>query len=264
MQVTYDANFKQLLPDFLKGCEIRANEPVGKLPLEIDLVITCPATSRDGITIPVFNKHFASINLIEHKSSHVLPNKNDIAKLSGYVGLYCARNDISIDVIERDVAAWYIVASQPDFFDEFIKKDVISKSDTNGLYRLVSRFICPFYVLVIDELDRVEGNYPLLGFGPDEIMAEIVVMMNDLHHRHALSPALENYFRSICYLNYEVLAAMTETKEIVADALKKNLKNIIETVGVEAVIDTIGVENIEQVLAQRKTSTSTKKKGKKT
>ena len=277
--MTYDANFKQLLPDFLSGCEIRANEPVGKLPLEIDLVITCPSASRDGITIPVFNTHFASINIIEHKSSHVAPSKNDIAKLSGYVSLYCARNDISIDVIESTVAAWYIVASRPDFIDGLVAKEVISKSSTNGLYRLAISFLCPCYMLVIDELDRVEGNYPLLGFGSDGIMAETVVTMDDLHHRHALSPALENYLKSICYLNYKVLSTMTETKEIVANALKKNLKDIIDTVGVEAmkenlkeiidmvgteaVIDVIGAEKLEHMLAQRKTPARTKKKGKK-
>jgi hypothetical protein len=128
IKMTYDANFKQLLPDFLGGCEIRANEPVGKLPLEIDLVITCPNTSRDGITIPVFNTHFASINIIEHKSSHVTPSRNDIAKIAGYVGLYCAQQKIPIEAIDSNVAAWYITAARPDFFDDLAVREVIAPS----------------------------------------------------------------------------------------------------------------------------------------
>jgi len=53
------------MQEFMKGCDIRANEPVGKLPLSIDLVIACPQGSVTGVDIPVFREHFSLINIVE-------------------------------------------------------------------------------------------------------------------------------------------------------------------------------------------------------
>ena len=98
-KMTFDAHFKQLIQAFLKQCDIQANDPVGKLPLTIDLIIKCLERNTSGISIPVFKNHFSCINILEFKSSHDPPGRDDLAKLVGYVGLYCHHHGIGLDEI---------------------------------------------------------------------------------------------------------------------------------------------------------------------
>ena len=243
-KMTFDAHFKQLIQDFLKQCEIQANDSVGKLPLAIDLVIKCLERNTSGIFIPIFKDNFSYINILEFKSSHDPPERDDLAKLVGYVGLYCHHHGIGLDEIPEKITAWYIVAGHPTYFADLVEKHTIKATSTRGLYQVMLPFLCPFFIIIIDELDITDGNFPLLGFATDETLKDSVIAMDEKRRRNALSPELEKYLTTICVINYGVLHTMTEMENILPDIFEKNLKLAINDIGLKKVIDAVGVKEV--------------------
>ena len=271
--MAHDATFKQFIKEFLKDCDIRVNEPVGKLPLAIDLVITCPQGAATGIELPVFKENFSAINIVEFKSGRDNPDTSDLPKLLGYVGLYCAQHGIGIDIMDRKVTAWYISARKPAFIDDLLLKKAFEPTPTTGLYRLLISSLFPCFVLVIDELDFAEANLPLLGFGTGEILKKFVVEMNERRLRHELSTELEKHLTTICVVNHGVLQDMTETKEILPDIFAENLKLVIQDMGlskvleligtketIEALVEKVGVDEIEKILSEKRQKSKHRRK----
>ena len=243
-KMTFDAHFKQLIQAFLKQCEIQANDPVGKLPLTIDLVIKCLERNTSGIFIPIFKNHFSCINILEFKSSHDPPGRDDLAKLVGYVGLYCHHHGIGLEEMTEKITAWYIVTCHPTYFADLMEKHAIKKTSTRGLYQVMLPFLCPFFIIIIDELDITDGNFPLLGFATDETLKDSVIAMDEKRRRNALSPELEKYLTTICVINYGVLRTMTEMENILPDIFEKNLKLAINDIGLKKAIEILGVKEV--------------------
>ncbi|MHA1652174.1 MAG: hypothetical protein ACTSYB_18485 [Candidatus Helarchaeota archaeon] len=162
LEVTYDNFFKQLIQDLLKGCEIQPDTSVGKLPLKIDLLIKCHQKSAEPATIPLLEARLTQLNLIEYKSSHDIPKKQDLAKLIGYLGLYCDQHRQGVREIITQFTLWYITANRPPFFDALLEELILTETDVRGLYQLRVPFLCPYFLLVINELDISEENLPLL------------------------------------------------------------------------------------------------------
>jgi len=231
-----------MIRDFLKGCEIHPDTPVGKLPLKIDLIIKCPKKATGPVTIPILETHFAPINLFEYKSSHDLPKKQDLAKLMGYLGLYCDQHEVGLDEIPAKFSLWYIAAKRPAFLDELLQAQIIIETDTPGLYQLQVPFLCPYFVLIINELAIIEENLPLLLLSSGEPLKNTIRMM--VRRKLVQDSPLEKYLRLAYFINYEVLGKMTEMERLLPESVRRSIKLAIQDVGLREVIEDIGLDEV--------------------
>ncbi|MHA1360670.1 MAG: hypothetical protein ACTSRC_21320, partial [Candidatus Helarchaeota archaeon] len=240
--MTYDNFFKQLLRDFLTHCEIHPDSPVGKLPLKIDLIIKCPQKSIKTAVIPLLETHFAYLNLVEYKSSHDIPKRHDLMKLIGYLGLYCDQYQYNIQDVTAQFTLWYITAKRPAFYNILLKKGIIIQTEIFGLYQLQASFLCPYFLLVINELDISEENLPLLLLSSGNTLRNTIRLMvqKDL----LAAPALEKYLSFVYLLNYKDVSDMTEIQNVFPDHIRKNIKQAIMAIGIKEVIYLIGLGEV--------------------
>ncbi|MBD3351152.1 MAG: hypothetical protein GF364_06675 [Candidatus Lokiarchaeota archaeon] len=169
--MTFDYYFKRILKDAFPSDIIIDNDiKVGTLPLIIDLIIKIPPpflkneVQNYSNTLPVLIRNFREINIIEYKSSHDIPNKGDLLKLFGYFGLYAEQNNFELaDLINQKCTLWYICCLKPKFLKKLTNKSKIVLEKGKGLYK-ISKSILGFnyFILIIDELELKEENYPLL------------------------------------------------------------------------------------------------------
>jgi len=246
--MTFDQFFKQMIRDFLKGCEIFPDTPVGKLPLKIDLIIKCPKKATGPVAISILETHFAPINLFEYKSSHDLPKKQDLAKLMGYLGLYCDQHEVGLDEIPAKFSLWYIAAKYPVFLGELLNEQIIVETGTPGLYQLQVPFLCPYFVLVINELEIIEENLPLLLLSSGEPLKNTIRMMDQ---KGIIQPSkLEKYLRLAYVMNYEVLGKMTEMERLLPESVRRSIKLLIQDIGLREVIEQIGLDEVIKVIGR--------------
>jgi len=240
--MAFDNFFKELMRDFLSGCDVKFDDAVGILPLKIDLVVKCPGKTLEPFPIPLLETHFSPINLFEYKSSHDAPKKQDLSKLVGYLGLYCDQHGIGIEEMRSKMAIWYISAKWPSFFDKLLKDNIISKTDTHGLYQLNFPFFCSYYLMVINELDVIEENLPLLLLSSDDTLKNTIRLIAP--KRIKPGSTLEKYLSSAILKNYEEVHTMTELQSLLPEHVKRNIKLAIEDIGLKEVIQLIGVEEV--------------------
>jgi hypothetical protein len=240
--MTFDAHFKQLLRDFLQGCTVRAGVEIGKLPLAIDMEIGCEGVDTGGIEIPIFRRGFKVHNIIEYKSSHGHPRAEDMAKLVGYAGLYGEQAGLGIGTIMAEMTAWYFTAAKPAFISELVDAGLLEPTEDHGVYRFTHGFPCEILVVVIAELDIEEGNIPLLGFATDDRLTEIYPSISRVRREAGISPRLERYLTDILVLKHEVLKNMAEAIEDYQQIVRRNIKEVIEDLGVKEVIQAIGLK----------------------
>ncbi|MHA1265881.1 MAG: hypothetical protein ACTSRS_11685 [Candidatus Helarchaeota archaeon] len=233
--MTYDHFFKRLMQDFLTQCKLQLDVPVGKLPLKIDLVIKCPYKFKGQGRIPILETNFAEINLIEYKSSHDIPKNQDLAKLIGYLGLYCNQNKQGIDVISTQFTIWYISAKRPSFINNLLEKKIITPKKSPGLYQLQIPFLCPYFLLIINELDISEDNLPLLLLSSGKTLRETIPFIFKKEHFNKSS--LKKYLSYVYLLNYKDVSDMTELQSSLPASLKENIKLAIHDIGIKEVWD---------------------------
>ncbi|MHA1324777.1 MAG: hypothetical protein ACTSRL_18450, partial [Candidatus Helarchaeota archaeon] len=235
--MAFDHFFKQLLQDFLSDYEIHSDEPVGKLPLKVDLVIKLLHEPAKSI-IPLLENLFKMINLFEYKSSHDKPKKHDLSKLIGYLGLYCDHHTIGIDQIQSSFSLWYVSVKRPKFVRELLKNHYIKITATKGLYQLNVPFPCPYHIMIINELDITIDNIPLLLLSSGETLKTTINFI--AQKKIMLNPKLEKFLSLMYYLNYEEVHQMTEMQSILPKNIQKNIKLAIEDIGLKEVIHIIG------------------------
>ncbi|MHC1591613.1 MAG: hypothetical protein ACXQS8_05970 [Candidatus Helarchaeales archaeon] len=240
--VAHDNFFKRMMQDFLKQYDVQPEVSVGKLPLRIDMIIK---RSRERITemkIPVMERHLNQINIMEYKSSHDIPRHHDLAKLIGYLGLYCDQNELGIDSIMNELSLWYVSARRPPFLDSLFRDDFIEILPSKGLYRLKVPLSCPFFLLIISELEVSEENIPLLFLSSGKALRETIRFifrekMNEI-------TGLEKYLSLIYLLNYKDVHDMTEIQSSLPKTVKENIKMAIKDIGLKEVIHLIGLGEV--------------------
>jgi len=226
----------------LRGCEIQPDISVGKLPLKIDLIIKCHRTSTEPVTIPLLEAQLTQMNLIEYKSSHDIPKKQDLAKLIGYLGLYCDQHHQGVREIITQFTLWYITANRPAFFDTLLKELIITETDVRGLYQLQAPFLCPYLLLVINEVDISEENLPLLLLSSGETLRNTIRLI--IQKGGITEPLLEKYLSLAYLINYKDVYEMTEIQSLLPESVKKNIKHAIKDIGVKEVIHLIGLGEV--------------------
>ena len=238
--------------EFLSKCEIYPDMPVGTLPLKIDVVVKCLRKPVEGL-IPLLETHFTQINLFEYKSSHDIPKQQDLSKLIGYLGLYCDQHKIGIDQIPRDFTLWYISAKIPKFFDNLLQSDKIIKTTTKALYRLNLPFLCPYYLIALNELEIIEENLPLLLLTSGKTLKNTIKLI--ARRKMVLDSKLKKYLSLMYFYNYKEVEHMTEIKSLLPKSLQENIKLAMEEFGEEEVIKIIGIEKVEKILHKLKAKT---------
>ncbi|MHA1402543.1 MAG: hypothetical protein ACTSSI_02175 [Candidatus Helarchaeota archaeon] len=240
--MTYDNFFKQVLSDFLCRYDIHQDVSVGKLPLKIDLVVKRLKNPQKEMTIPLLERYFKDINLIEFKSSHDRPKKQDLAKLIGYLGLYCNQYGLGIENICTQFTLWYISARQPSFFKELIKKKILLKMDYSGFYRLQVSFPCPYFLLIINELKISEQNLPLLLLSSGDTLKKTIRLM--VREGIIQRSPLEKYLSLVFLINYKEVCEMTEIKSRLPESVRENIRLAIKHIGIKEVINKLGWDEI--------------------
>ncbi|MHA1267493.1 MAG: hypothetical protein ACTSRS_19820 [Candidatus Helarchaeota archaeon] len=264
--MAFDHFFKQLLQDFLSDYEIHSDEPVGKLPLKVDLVIKLLHEPAKSI-IPLLENLFKMINLFEYKSSHDKPKKHDLSKLIGYLGLYCDHHTIGIDQIQSSFSLWYVSVKRPKFVRELLKNHYIKITATKGLYQLNVPFPCPYHIMIINELDITIDNIPLLLLSSGETLKTTINFI--AQKKQSILPkniqkniklAIEDIgLKEVIHIIglEEVIKAVGLEEVIKAVGLEEvikavGLEEVIKAVGLEEVIKAVGLEEVEKVLKKLK------------
>lgn len=80
--MVFDHAFKRGVAGMLAGCKVEQNVPVGKLPLEIDLLVSCATLPPPETRAPALSRRFSHENVIEYKSSHDRAHDTDLWKLA--------------------------------------------------------------------------------------------------------------------------------------------------------------------------------------
>jgi len=239
--MAFDSFFKRLIGEFLTGCETQSDVPVGQLPLRVDLVVKCAQKAAKPL-IPVLETHFMQINLFEYKSSHDHPQRTDLSKLLGYLGLYCAQNAIGIEEIASRLSLWYVSVKRPDYFAPLFQDQKIIATPIRGLYTLNVPMPCPYYLLVLNELDVTEENLPLLLLTTGEPLRATIHFL--AAKSLPIDLKLERYLRVVSILNYKDVHEMTELQSLLPDSITENIKLAIMDVGLKEVIKAIGIEEV--------------------
>jgi hypothetical protein len=248
--MAFDYLFKAAMKEFLRSCEAR-EEKVGKLPLEIDIVAYCKGIASDKVGIPLLERHFSDFNLLDYKSDKDKPEREDLSKLLGYVGLFCDQHGIGIDELASRLTAWHITAFRPAYLDDLVSKGKVVPSGVAGVYDVTGTFPCPARLVICDELDIIDENIPLLASGSIETKRRVIT------HVFRGSPALRRDMKSIInrvYIYYHnEVKDMTEMNEILPADIRSSMKaaimdmgldQVIKDIGLDAVIKTVGIDEV--------------------
>ncbi|MHA1311100.1 MAG: hypothetical protein ACTSQO_09230 [Candidatus Helarchaeota archaeon] len=245
--MAWDALFKQLMTNELKDFDVRTNVSVGKLPLQIDVVIIKPKIPPKTNILSSFTKYLSKINIIEFKSTHDVMKNADLTKLIGYVGLYCNSNDLGIQDLNK-ITAWYIIPYEP----KFLRLLNLTKKE-DGIYLL--NFSFKFYIVIIDKFPTKFENIPFLMFSSKERLREILKLIIQ-------EKSLQRYL-SVSYLLYpKVLKELTSKEDYytykeIQDNIKfaveeLGVKNVVEAVGLEKVVEAVGLEKVVEAIGLEK------------
>ena len=245
--MVYDRFFKNLISEYFKDdFEIFNEFSIGKAPIKIDLIIKIKNLENMRLSIPILSKNLSYINIFEYKSSHDTPQIYDLDKLIGYLGLYLEQTRISIEDASNVCTLWYISSKTPNFLSNLIKNGTIIKTEELGLYRLNIPFPCKYFILIINEIEILENNIPLLLLTSGESFRNTLRMI--INKKIKLNEVLEKYLSLAIYINYEEVKEMSEVESIVSEKVLRNIKLAIEDIGIKKVIDIVRVEKvIEQI-----------------
>ncbi len=239
--MSFDHVFKEVMRVLFGACNASPRE-VGKLPLRVDMVVTCENGPPPASKVPLLGSRFSRENLFEYKSSRDHPKATDLSKLLGYVGLHAEQHDICIDAMASSLTAWYVTAKRPAFLDGLVAHGTAASTGEPGVYDIVGRFPCPCRVVVCDEVTVNEENVPLLVLGSiDTIKAgirHIAGSTRELRH------AMERIITTIYLYYHDEVKGMTEMNEILPADIRRNVKHAIEDLGLDSIIEEIGIDKV--------------------
>nr|MDO8116545.1 hypothetical protein [Candidatus Sigynarchaeota archaeon] len=239
--MSFDHVFKEVMR-VLFGARSASPEEVGKLPLHVDMVVTCDGGPLASSKVPLLGRHFSRENLFEYKSSRDHPVATDLAKLLGYVGLHAEQHGIDIDGMATRLTAWYVTAKRPAFLDGLVASGTAVSTSEPGVYDIVGRFPCPCRVVVCDEVAVNGDNVPLLVLGTIETIK--VGIRYIAGSTMALRHAMERIITTIYLFYHDEVKGMTEMNEILPAEIRRNVKHAIEDLGLDSIIEEIGIDKV--------------------
>jgi hypothetical protein len=239
--LAYDAFFKQLVREFFQNVKIHPDFTVGNLPLSIDLIIN-PKPTGPFKYLQWFFALLKEENIFEYKSSHDSPRTKDLVKLMGYLGLYAHQCNLILSDLFENVTLWYISVKTPLFFNDCLKNRVFQPTATSGLFEIKIPFPCHYYLVVVDQLEVVFDNLPLLLLSTGIQYKNTLQLLKQTDLRS--DPLVQKYLTLNYYINYREVTQMEGVAELLPDDIKTNIRMAIEHIGIQKMIDAVGIKEV--------------------
>jgi hypothetical protein len=232
-----------------------------KSPLRIDAVIEVRDTLKLNLLVPIFS-YGKRVNIVEYKSIWETFTANFYRKTIGYGFFYAFQNDIS----EEEIAEFIFVSKlDRKLFDKYNFTYV-----GNGIYKRNWDLLT--YIILINELEIREENYPFLRFSSGETFEKylhnvvskgnfVEIKFCYIIHPDRVKEVMNMQGIEIPIEQLTVLDALrriglknalppNEMKELMREYGLKDLvdaigiKTVVEEFGINAVIKEIGIEAV--------------------
>ncbi len=230
-------------PNSKKFITIQDHIKVGKLPLEIDMILEFKNnTDKDLISLGLYPfvqilKKSGKLNFItEYKSYRDRLKEEDLLKLEAYRYHYLYKNFDRNNINKFDTLL--IITRREEFLKHY-SMDKIS----NGVYQI--KFERKINLIIIDELPIKEENYHFLIFSSSDIRTEFIskFLLSEFNENtYKLSEEFINYIGAN-YTEELFMAAESIGIELEPD-LRKNAKILIDRLGSKIFVESIGKDEI--------------------
>ncbi|MHA1699320.1 MAG: hypothetical protein ACTSWN_10810 [Promethearchaeota archaeon] len=250
--MAFDSIFKSFIEGIVDEAVLFTNVAVGKLPLKIDVVIRGQKKPIFKERIPILEERFADINIIEYKSSHDMPKKEDLTKIIGYVGLYASNNQMGIVDIIKTFTMWYITVKRAAFLTRLEELNLVESNagGVAGLYKMQFKAYCASYILVINELSISQENAALLVLSSGETLRAFLEHVKN--KKITLSSTLKNYLSLRYYVDHAEVHIMEEYEELFSPVVKNNIRMAVEKIGIKRVVDAVGLKKVVDAVGLKK------------
>ncbi len=238
--MAYDASFKDMFGSLLreKNFKCRTSVEVGKLPLQIDIVLERNQNSDFSIIRPletVMKNMNANRLIVEFKSMRDQLKLEHIRKLIAYKQLFLILEDLNDNA---GTAMLIFCVSTP----RTILQNMDVKEERMGLYKLkFERNL--IYIVVANEVPIMKSTLGIATFASSFTQLRKLVPYISRH------PHAQRFLSFSIVMNYKrTLKVMREAGMSTSSIIMRNIKLAINDLGLENVIKEIGLENvIEQV-----------------
>lgn len=244
--MTFDNFFKRSIEEFLESApEIRVTDDksVGTLPLKIDLIIEIKNSSANiRNLLPILTQRFKRQNIIEFKSAHDKTSIDNLSKLIGYFGLFAEQERINIIHWKNEITLWYISAAKPKFLETLVDSGIIEEESEKGLYSIKTLNFLKIYIIIIEEMEMKQENYPLLlnlwGTRLGDVVQRIIA------DGLATNEYYDKYLRMNYLINYKDKEFMNMLNNEYSELIIKNLKEFIQDYGISKFVNEIGLDKV--------------------
>ncbi len=235
-----DASFKYYFKEATEDVlEIAEDIKVGKLPLEIDLIVRITDMSRISSIgfYPIFKVYQLdgrNIIIVEYKSGSDRLEYRDLSKIHAYRYLYMYKTDYDID----DTFPLLIITQPQNTVFEKVNKKQIDP----GIYQL--EYETRIYLIVINELEVLEKNLGLLYYSTGKKEKEFLRKIIQMNTKNTKPQFVEKLLYLSFVNKYEEMIELAQAEKFELDRIKRNRKLAIEALGKSELLQEIGTEEV--------------------
>jgi len=235
----YHLYFSLLLEYLLKdyGYDVEPLVKVGKLPLEVDVIIIRnrdKLRKKDFVQLDFLFQRLSNYNLIEFKGPTDSLTWHDYLRLEAVTYLY----RIKIDHREKDDVRLFTIASTiPDDYRDFLSiNSMRPEKISEGLYSLVGSSAYHHYLLVLNEMDPDARNELLLFFSSKyhDRMSEII---SDDENKITLYLIQELYQKERRKMKFKIKDE---------DLVVRDLKEVVRRIPIEWILEGMNPDELMQ------------------
>jgi len=214
---------------------------IGPREKQIDIVLQPREKVSKIEFLPSILKKKKHHYVIEFKSHGDVFKENDVAKTAMYKWGYCYTEKLPINLYKHLIGCM-IITKKERWFTDAIQKGIFEKTKYQGIYKHAQGTID--YVIIINELKLLKENLGLLLNASNEKLKDVLHFMRTNHFIQ--NNILENYLYSKCFLlnESEDEELMAEVKKILQHKHEKSIRNAVNIIGLEKVIESVGLEKV--------------------
>ena len=236
--MSFDALFKQLFKRLFRErqIEVKSDIPVGKLPLKIDIVFIRENNQSLKGVWGQFEKYAKKYDVIEFKSERDKSSELTIHKLRAYMCYFWESQEIGLNA-EKNTVGWLLSSRKLHWLSRHIKNNIFKQLEA-GLYQYIPSWL--IYVIVINELELTEENYPFLVFSTGKKLESFI--------KKVYIEEQEDYKAVVYYLHNNIVMSMSEAKQIPQVDPEENIRRAINYLGLEKFLKALTPEEKEKAI----------------
>ena len=247
--MAFDQFLKQLFKKISTNKAI-SGYSIGPLEKVIDIVFR-PGPDNSHIRfLPAFLKEVNHTYIIEYKSHRDVFTEQEISKTAMYKWGYCHNEKTALDRVKFVKGCLLSVRMRP-WIHHYIQTGEIQATTTPGVYSFQNDIID--YLIVINELTLSEENLGLLLNASGSKLTQVLRFVQT--HGYLHDPELKNYIYSKCFLvdrEEEDEDLMTEVENVLHSKYADSIRNAVEIIGLEKLINSVGVEKVIEAVGVEK------------